>query len=412
MTVPSSTPAASAGRTVVLAALALLLAGCNFGAKEEKAAAPPPSKPEVGFVTVRTQTVPLTTELVGRTAAFETSEVRPQVSGLVQARLFEEGAEVRQGQKLYQIDPSLFEAAVAEAEASVANARAAAERARVQAERLQPLARQGVTSRQSFDDAQAAADASAAALAQGEAQLETARINLRYSSVDAPIAGRIGRSLFTTGALVSAGQTAPLATIQRLDPIFVDIQQSSAALLKLRRALAAGEAGQADTAAVKLKLEDGSDYPLPGTLQFTEVTVAPDTGTVTVRASFPNPDGLLLPGMYVRAVLTQSQVADAMLVPQQGVQRDANGEASALVVAAGDKVERRVVEVARAVGDRWLVTAGLAAGDRLIVEGAKKAKPGAEVKAVEAKGPGLDDEVGEKGGGPVPVAEARRGATL
>ncbi|WP_152047655.1 efflux RND transporter periplasmic adaptor subunit [Aureimonas psammosilenae] len=389
-------------RVVLFFSVSLGLAGCTGEAQEGQAAPPQPA--EVGIVTVRTENVSLTSEYAGRTAAFETSEVRPQVSGLVQQRLFEEGAEVAQGEVLYQIDPGLFEAAVAEETANVANAKAVAERARIQAERLRPLAQQGVTSAQSFTDADAVATSASAAQAQAEARLRTAEINLRYARVTAPISGRIGRSLFTTGTLVAAGQAEPLATIQRLDPIFVDIQQSSASLIRLRRALSEGETA-ADSADVRLKLEDGSDYPLTGELQFTEVTVAPDTGTVTLRAHFPNPDGLLLPGMYVRAVLSQAKARDAVLVPQQGVTRNPNGEASALVVIDGDKVERRTVEIERAVGNRWLVTKGLEAGDRLIVEGANKAKPGSSVKPVPASGPELGQQE-------TPVAQSSEGATL
>ena len=363
-------------------AAGIFLAGCNSQADAAKAAPPRPPT-EVGIITAKTEDVSLTTELAGRTAAFETSEVRPQVSGVVQERLFTEGATVAKGDILYQIDPSLFEAAVAEARANVASARATEENARGQANRLRPLVQKGVVSEQSFTDAAAISNAAAAAVAQAEARLQTAEINLRFSRVAAPITGRIGRSISTTGALVSAAQTEPLTTIQRLDPIFVDIQQSSTSLLKLRGALASSKVA-ANTAEVRLKLEDGSDYPLAGTLKFTEVTVSPDTGSVTLRAEFPNPDGLLLPGMYVRALFSQSQAKNAILVPQQGVTRNPRGEATALLVGAGDKVEQRVIEVGRAIGDRWLVTGGLAAGDRLIVEGVSKVKPGAVVRPVEA----------------------------
>jgi membrane fusion protein (multidrug efflux system) len=367
--------------TLAVFGVSLLLAGCNSQADEAKAPPKPPT--EVGIITTQTEDVSLTTELAGRTAAFETSDVRPQVSGVVQERLFTEGATVAKGDILYQIDPSLFEAAVAEARANVASAKATDENARGQADRLRPLVQKGVVSEQSFTDAVATSNAAAAAVAQTEARLQTAEINLRFSRVAAPIAGRIGRSMSTTGALVSAAQTEPLTTIQRLDPIFVDIQQSSTSLLKLRGALASSKVA-ANTAEVRLKLEDGSDYPLAGTLKFTEVTVSPDTGSVTLRAEFPNPDGLLLPGMYVRALFSQSQAKDAILVPQQGVTRNPRGEATALIVGAGDKVEQRMIQVGRAIGDRWLVTGGLAPGDRLIVEGVSKVKPGAVVRPMEA----------------------------
>ncbi|RYE67271.1 MAG: efflux RND transporter periplasmic adaptor subunit, partial [Rhizobiaceae bacterium] len=254
--------------------------------------------------------------------------------------------------------------------------------ARIEFERLKPLAQKGAVSEQAFTDATAALRSATAAVAQNNAKLQTAEINLRYSKVTAPISGRIGRSLVTTGALVSAQQTQALATIQRLDPIFVDIQQSSTALLKLRDAMASSELSK-DTAEVRLKLEDGQEYPLPGKLQFTDVTVNPSTGSVTLRAEFPNPDAILLPGMYVRAVLSQTQAKDAILVPQQSVTRSPTGEASALVVGDGDTVQRRALQVAQAVGNRWLVTEGLAPGDRVIVEGVSKVKPDDKVKIVD-----------------------------
>ncbi|WP_244487547.1 MULTISPECIES: efflux RND transporter periplasmic adaptor subunit [unclassified Aureimonas] len=382
----------SAAKIPAILGLLFFLAGCSSEAEEAKTSPKPPT--EVGIIVTKTEDVSLITELAGRTAAYEASEVRPQVSGVVQERLFTEGATVQKGDVLYQIDSSLFEAAVAEARANVASAKATDENARGQADRLRPLVQKGVVSEQAFTNAAAAANTAAAAVAQSEAQLQTAEINLRFSRVAAPIAGRIGRSVVTTGALVSAAQTESLTTIQRLDPIFVDIQQSSTSLLKLRGALASSKL-ESNTAEVRLKLEDGSDYPLAGTLKFTEVTVSPDTGSVTLRAEFPNPDGLLLPGMYVRAQLSQAQARDAILVPQQGVTRNPRGEATALLVDADYKVEQRRIEVGRAVGDRWLVTGGLAAGDRVIVEGVSKVKPGAVVRPVEADlgGTETDDAV-------------------
>lgn len=358
----------------------MFVAGCAAKADEPP---PPPPPPEVGIVIVGAQSVPLTTELAGRTAAYETSEVRPQVSGIVQARLFTEGAFVRQGQTLYQIDPRLYEAAQAEALATVASARAVEAGARIRADRLRPLARMEAVSQQDFTDAQASASTAAAAIAQGRATLDTAQINLRFTRVAAPISGRIGRSAFTTGALVSAAQAMPLATIQRLDPMFVDIRQSSADLLRLRASLASNGVTPATTQ-VRLTLEDGSQYPSTGTLEFTDVTVEEATGTVTLRARFPNPQGVLLAGMYVRATLAQARDQNAILVPQQAIARTPRGGATAMVVGPGNKAVLRNVRTGRAVGNMWLVTEGLTVGDRLIVEGLSKAKPGAPVRPVPA----------------------------
>ena len=356
------------------------LAGC--GSKEDAKKGPPPT-PEVGFVTVRSQSVPLTTELAGRTSAYETSEVRPQVSGIIKARLFTEGTLVRQGQTLYQIDPRLYRASAAEAQANVTSARAAEAAARVRADRLRPLAQIEAVAQQDYTDAAAQAAQARATIAQNRAQLDTAQINLAFTRVPAPITGRIGRSLFTTGALVTSNQADPLTTIQRLDPIFVDIQQSSAELLTLRRALAAG--GVVPTSGtVRLKLEDGSDYGRTGTIQFAEVTVDQNTGTVTLRARFPNPDGLLLPGMYVRATLAQSRDQNAILVPQAGIARDPKGQATAFIVGPNDKAVQRVVQTNRTIGANWLVTGGLKPGDRVIVEGVARLKPNQTVRPVPA----------------------------
>ena len=362
----------------VIASLAL--AAC--GSKEEEKKGPPPT-PEVGFVTVRTQSVPLTAELAGRTSAYETSEVRPQVSGIIKARLFTEGTVVREGQTLYQIDPRLYRATAAEAQANVASARAAEAAARVKADRLRPLAQIEAVAQQDYTDAAAQAAQARATIAQNRAQLDTAQINLAFTRVPAPITGRIGRSLFTTGALVTSNQADPLTTIQRLDPIFVDIQQSSAELLTLRRALASGGVVPA-SGTVRLTLEDGSDYGRTGTIQFAEVTVDQNTGTVTLRARFPNPDGLLLPGMYVRATLAQSRDQNAILVPQAGIARDPKGQATAFIVGPNDKAVQRVVQTNRTIGANWLVTGGLKPGDRVIVEGVARLKPNQTVRPVPA----------------------------
>lgn len=335
------------------------------------------------MVTLATEAVPLFVELPGRTAAFEISEVRPQVSGIITARNFTEGSLVTKGQTLYRIDPSLYEASAAQARANLASAEAARVSAQALAERYKPLAAIEAVSKQDYTNAVASAQQAAAAVAQNRAALQTSAINLRFTRVPAPISGRIGRSLFTTGALVTSGQTEPLATIQRLDPIFVDIQQSSADLLALRRALAK-DGVTPSSATVSLQLEDGSDYGPTGRVQFAEAVVDANTGTVTLRASFPNRSGLLLPGMYVRARLSQATVQNAILAPQAGITRDPRGRATALVIGPDNKAVLRSVVADRSVGNRWLVTAGLAAGDRLIVEGLSNIKPGQVVQPVPA----------------------------
>ncbi len=356
----------------------LLLAGC--GDKKEKSAPPPP---EAGFVVVTATTVPLQIELAGRTSAFEVSEVRPQVSGVIKARLFTEGTIVHQGQTLYQIDPSLYRAAVNQARANVTSAEATREAAEAKAQRYRPLAEIEAVSKQDFTDAAATAREAAASVAQNRAQLDTASINLRFTRVPAPITGRIGRSLFTTGALVTTNQTDPLTTIQRLDPIYVDIQQSSADLLTLRRSLDAG--GVVRSAAdVRLQLEDGSDYAASGKLEFAEAMVDPTTGTVTLRARFPNGEGILLPGMYVRARLSQATARNAILVPQTGIARDAKGTATVMLVGPGNKAVLRDVKADQTIGDKWLVTSGLKPGDKLITEGLGRIKPGQAIRPVPA----------------------------
>ncbi|RYD88351.1 MAG: efflux RND transporter periplasmic adaptor subunit [Sphingomonadales bacterium] len=335
---------------------------------------------------MRAESVPLLVELAGRTAAYEMSEVRPQVSGVIKARRFTEGSLVRAGQTLYQIDPSLYRAALNQAAANLDNARAQRESAAAKASRFKPLAQIQAVSQQDYTDAAAAAKQASASVAQNAAQVETARINLRFTNVPAPISGRIGRSLFTTGALVTSGQADPLTTIQRLDPIYVDIQQSSAELLALRRQLASGSAA-ASTATVSLKLEDGSIYPAKGRLEFAEAMVDPQTGTVTLRARFPNPAGLLLPGMYVRASLSQLTATNAILVPQAGLSRSPKGDATVLLVGPDGKALLRTVVADRTVGDKWLVTDGLKPGDKVIVEGLGKLKPGQPIRAVPAGSP-------------------------
>ena len=363
--------------------LVMTLCGALAACSAEKPAPPPP---EAGFVVIKAETVPLFVELPGRTAAYEMSEVRPQVTGIVKARLFTEGSIVRAGETLYQIDSSLYRAALNQAAANLDNARAQREAAAARAERFKPLAQIEAVSKQDYTDAAATARQASAAVAQNAAQLETARINLRFTRVPAPISGRIGRSLVTTGALVSASQADPMTTIQRLDPIYVDIQQSSADLLALRRQLA-GNGTTPSSAAVRLKLEDGSDYGTAGRLQFSEAMVDPATGTVTLRARFANPQGILLPGMYVRASLSQITRRNAMLVPQAGLRRDPRGNATVMLVGKGGKAELRQVGVDRTVGDKWLVTEGLKPGDKVIVEGLGRIKPDQPIRAVPAGSP-------------------------
>jgi membrane fusion protein (multidrug efflux system) len=359
-------------------ALALLLASCGKKDDDKHSAK---ATPEVGYVVLKTESVPLRVELPGRTAAFETSEVRPQVSGIIQARLFTEGATVRAGDVLYRIDPRIYESAAGQARADLASAVATRDAARARADRFAELAKAQVVSRQDLLDAQATADAASAAALRAGAALETAEINRKFTQVSAPISGRIGRSVVTTGALVSAAQAEPLTTIQRLDPIFVDIQQSSGVLLGLRRQLADGGVTRASTS-VTLILEDGSRYRHEGILQFAESMVDASTGTVTIRARFPNPEALLLPGMYVRAEFSPVEAQHAILAPQQAISRDVKGNATALVVGKDSKAEVRTLVADRTVGDKWLVSAGLAPGDKLIVEGLSRVKPGQSVKPV------------------------------
>jgi membrane fusion protein (multidrug efflux system) len=328
---------------------------------------------------VKEQPVTLTTELPGRTAAYETSDVRPQVNGIILARLFEEGDVVAKGQPLYRIDPAPYQAQVANARAALAKARAAIASSAALARRYGELVKINAISRQDYENALTSAEQARADVAAQEAALRSATIDLGRTTIRAPIAGRIGRSIYTTGALVTASQADALTTISRLDPIYVDIQQSSADLLKLRQQILSGQVASDGKARVQLKLEDGSTYGPEGILRFADVTVDPNTGSQTIRAQFANPNGLLQPGMYVRAQLAQGTQLQGMLVPQRAVGRDERGNATVLVVGQGNKIEPRVIKTERAIGDAWLVTSGVKPGDKVIVEGAMMLRPGMPV---------------------------------
>ena len=354
----------------------LLLAGC--GRKQE----PPPPTPTVGVVKLAPETVMLTTELPGRVAAVETSDVRPQISGVIRQRLFEQGGLVRKGQLLFVIEDAPYRAAALQARGQLARAQAAIASTRLQAQRYRELVGINAVSRQEADNATASAGQARADVSAGRGALQSAVGNLGFTRIRAPISGRIGRSLFTPGALVQAGQADALATIQRTDSVYVDLTQSASEITDLRQALMGGAVSRAgpQVARVRLVLPNGAAYPVEGRLDFSEVTVDQTTGAVTLRATFGNPGGLLLPGMFVRARIVEGVRAQAIMVPQSGVSRNERGEATALVVGAGDKVEQRIITTDRAEGDRWIVASGLKAGDRLIVEGLAQARPGVKVK--------------------------------
>ncbi|BED91065.1 MULTISPECIES: efflux RND transporter periplasmic adaptor subunit [unclassified Pseudoalteromonas] len=369
----------------VLTALfgSVALTGCDQAADSQQASAP--QAVPVGVITLKSQALTLKKELPGRISAFQIAQIRPQVSGIVQSRLFKEGAQVKQGQALYQIDPATFEADLAASEAAVARAEASIASTKSKASRYSELLKIKAVSQQDFDEADAAQKQAQAELLTAKAQLKSAQINLDYSHVSSPISGQISKSSVTVGALVSANQTTALATVTQLDPIYVDLTQSSNELTQLKKAISSGSLSvdskaQAD---VELQMEDGSIYPIKGTLQFSEVTVDPSTGSVTLRAKFPNPDRLLLPGMYARASVVEGVKQNAILVPQRGVSRNTKGEPTAMVVSKENTVESRVLKVDRTIGSNWLVTAGLADGDKVIVEGLQKIRPGAPVSPSE-----------------------------
>lgn len=361
------------------ATLGLVTAGC--GGKGAGRQMPPP---EVACLEIQPERLELTAELAGRASAFLVAEVRPQVNGIIQKRLFEEGADVKQGDILYQIDPALYEAAYSGAKASLARAEANLSAIRFRAERYKELSAINAVSRQNYDDAFAALKQAEAEIEAAKAAAETARINLAYTRISAPISGRIGKSSVTIGALVTAHQPVALAVIQQMDPIYVDVLQSTADVLRLQRRMADGRLrhGDAGQNKVKLIMEDGLPYPHPGTMQFRDVSVDPTSGSVILRIVFPNPDKALLPGMYVRAVVSEGVDEKAILVPQQAVLRDPRGNATVMVVGDGDKVESRAIAAERSIGARWLVSGGLKPSDRVIVEGLQKVRPGMPVRTV------------------------------
>lgn len=367
-----------AARTVLIAGAAsacLALVACG-----KQAGGPPQGPVEVGVVTMTAQPVPLTTTLPGRTNAYLISDVRPQADGIIKARLFEEGAEVKAGQALYQIDPAPYEATLASAKAALAKADANLVTTRLKAQRYKELVAIDAVSKQDYDDANAALQTALADVAAQKAAVQTAQINLNYTHIIAPISGRTGKSTVTPGALVTSNQATALTTIQQLDPIYVDVTQSSADILKLKSEMAAGRIDATKAVPVKLLLENGATYAETGKLAFSEVTVDQGTGSVTLRAIFPNANRILLPGMYVRAVIDEGVFPNAILAPQVGVNRDPKGGATAYVVGRDGKAEERQLTVARTVGENWLVTSGLNPGDKLIVTGLQKVKPGVPVK--------------------------------
>lgn len=367
---------------VLMLSGSLALTGCDDKPAQQGAQ----QAPEVGIVTLKSAPLQMTTELPGRTSAYRVAEVRPQVSGIILKRNFTEGSDVEAGVSLYQIDPAPYQASYESAKGDLARAQAAANIAQVTLKRYQSLIGTKYISQQDFDNAQAEAQQANASVVAAKAAVETARINLAYTKVTSPISGRIGKSSVTEGALVQTGQTNALATVQQLDPIYVDVTQSSNDYLRLKQELEKGTLKQENgKAKVELLTNDGSTYPQTGTLEFSDVTVDETTGSITLRAIVPNPNQTLLPGMFVRARLEEGLNPNALLVPQQGITRTPRGEASAMVVGEGDKVETRQVQTSQAIGDKWLVTGGLKEGDRVIVTGLQKVRPGAQVKVQEVK---------------------------
>ncbi|CAM3731931.1 MULTISPECIES: efflux RND transporter periplasmic adaptor subunit [Rahnella] len=365
---------------VLMLSGSLALTGCNDKEAQQGA----PHAPQVGVVTLKTEPLNVTTELPGRTAAFRIAEVRPQVGGIILKRNFVEGSDIKAGTSLYQIDPATYQAAYDSAKGDLVKAQANAQISRLTVTRYKPLLGTNYISKQDYDTAVATAAQADAAVVSAKAAVESARINLAYTKVTSPISGRIGKSSVTEGALVSNGQTTALATVQQLDPIYVDVTQSSNDFLRLKQELADGSLKQADgKAQVKLLMDNGKEYSQPGTLEFSDVTVDETTGSITLRAIFPNPNDALLPGMFVRARLDEGINNNALLVPQQGITRNPRGDATAMVVGADNKVELRTVTTTQAIGDKWVVTDGLKSGDKIIVTGLQKIKPGVQVTAQE-----------------------------
>lgn len=371
-------------RLICAAAAAVALAACG-----QKPSAPPQQTPEVGVFTVQPSTVPVVTELPGRTSAFLVAQVRARVDGIVQRREFTEGSEVKAGQRLYKIDPAPYQAALNSAKATLAKAQANLATTTAQANRYKVLVAANAVSRQDYDNAVAAQGQAQADVAAGKASVETAQINLGYTDVVAPISGRTGVSQVTPGAYVQASQATLMNTIQQLDPMYVDLTQSSLDGLKLRRDVQEGRLKTTGPGAAKvtLILEDGRPYPLPGKLQFADVTVDQSTGSVTIRALFPNPNRVLLPGMFVRARIEEGVNEHAMLVPQIGVTHDQKGTPVALVVGPDNKVAPRTLVTSGMLGPNWIVDSGLQPGDRVIVQGTEKVHPGMQVKSVPAQLP-------------------------
>lgn len=365
---------------VLMLSGSLALTGC--GDKQDQQGGQ--QMPEVGVVTLKTEPLQITTELPGRTVAYRIAEVRPQVSGIILKRNFVEGSDIEAGVSLYQIDPATYQATYDSAKGDLAKAQAAANIAELTVKRYQKLLGTQYISKQEYDQALADAQQATAAVVAAKAAVETARINLAYTKVTSPISGRIGKSSVTEGALVQNGQASALATVQQLDPIYVDVTQSSNDFLRLKQELANGSLKQENgKAKVDLVTSDGIKFPQSGTLEFSDVTVDQTTGSITLRAIFPNPDHTLLPGMFVRARLQEGTKPTALLVPQQGVTRTPRGDATVLVVGADNKVETRQIVASQAIGDKWLVTDGLKAGDRVVVSGLQKVRPGAQVKVQE-----------------------------
>jgi membrane fusion protein (multidrug efflux system) len=380
---PSCHESLSRRPLILLVFAAAALAGC--GKQEQQKQAGPPPKPEVEVVVLHTQPVSLTTELPGRTTAFRVAEVRPQVSGVILKRRFTEGDEVKEAQQLYQIDPAYYQASLASAQASLLHAEASVAVAQATVDRFRPLAAAAAVSRQDLDNAVATLKQGQADVASARAAIKTNEINLAYTNVTSPISGRTGRSSVTEGALVTASQTNSLVTVTQLDPIYVDVTQPTATILRFRHELAAGQIKSAgdNQAVVRLTLEDGTNYEHQGKLQFSEVTVDQGTGSVILRALFPNDQGVLLPGMFVRATLEEGIRQEGILAPQQGITHNERGEPTALVVGQDGKVEPRILTTDRTIGDKWLVTKGLKDGDRLIVKGLQIVRSGTEVVAKE-----------------------------